>query len=102
VVDRIDVGSQSSLQRLLALGISKEDARFVMPNTAPGEIVISANFRELRRIIVVRGSRQGQWHVRQLATHLLRIVKPAALDVFFDLVIPPNSCVERLKPGEVF
>jgi thymidylate synthase (FAD) len=96
--DSITVASKQTYRDLVELGIPKEDARFVMPNAAPSEIVISANFRELRHIISVRGSRHAQWEVRELAAGILRIMKGQAPNVFFDLEIKDDNCVERILP----
>jgi len=85
--------AQAAYDSLLKLGVPKEDARFVMPNATPSEIVISANFRELRHIIAVRGSRGAQWEVRMMATCILEKMKDIAPNVFFDLDLDGDGCV---------
>jgi thymidylate synthase (FAD) len=85
--------AQAAYDRLLNLRVPKEDARFVMPNATPSELVISANFRELRHIIVVRGSRGAQWEVRMMAAAILEKMKKIAPNVFFDLDLDGDGCV---------
>jgi len=85
--------AQAAYDRLLKLGVPKEDARFVMPNATPSELVISANFRELRHIIAVRGSRGAQWEVRIMAARILERMKEIAPNVFFDLNLDGDGCV---------
>jgi len=92
--------AQAAYDSLLRLGVPKEDARFVMPNATPSEIVISANFRELRHIIAVRGSRGAQWEVREMAACILEKMKSLAPNVFFDLDIDTDGCVVSLSPAE--
>jgi len=73
--------------KLQELGIKNEDARFVLPNAVQSEIVLSANFRELRHIFCVRCDRHAQWEIREVALQMLRIMKKEALSVFGDFVI---------------
>jgi len=73
--------------KLQELGIKNEDARFVLPNAVQSEIVISANFRELRHILSVRCDRHAQWEIRNVALQMLRILKEEASSVFGDFVI---------------
>jgi thymidylate synthase (FAD) len=80
---------------LIRLRIPKEDARFVLPSAASSEIVISANFRELRHILLMRGSREAQWEIREVAKRILGIMKEEAPSVFFDLIVGSGEYVER-------
>jgi thymidylate synthase (FAD) len=90
------VGSSHRAYRaLVALGIPKEDARFVMPGAATSEIVLTANFRELRHLIQVRGARSAQWEIRRLAVAMLRILKRHAPNAFCDLAVTRQGWVER-------
>jgi thymidylate synthase (FAD) len=91
--------AQAAYDSLIRLGVPKEDARFVMPNATPSELVISANFRELRHIIAVRGSREAQWEIREMAASILKKMKDIAPNVFFDLAIDGNGCVLSPSPA---
>jgi len=73
--------------KLQKLSIKNEDARFVLPNAVQSEIVLSANFRELRHIFCVRCDRHAQWEIREVALQMLRIMKKEAPSVFGDFVI---------------
>jgi thymidylate synthase (FAD) len=92
--------AQAAYDSLLKMGIPKEDARFVMPNATPSELVISANFRELRHIVLVRGSRGAQWEVRIMATSILEKMKEVAPDVFFDLHLDGDGYVSSSLDGK--
>lgn len=91
--------AQRAYDRLINLGVPKEDARFVMPNATPSEIVMTANFRELRHIIQVRGSRGAQWEIRAMAAAVLGIMKSIAPNVFFDLSTDDRGSVVNLSTG---
>jgi len=76
--------SYAGLQRL---GITREDARYVLPNAVESEIVLSANFRELRHIFFMRCARSAQWEIRKICMDMLRIMKEVAPSVFADFTI---------------
>jgi thymidylate synthase (FAD) len=73
--------------KLNGLKIKKEDARYVLPNAVESQIVVSANFREWRNIINLRGKAQAQWEIRRVAIEILKILKKHAPNVFGDFEI---------------
>lgn len=86
----------SELQRL---GIKNEDARFVLPNAVESQIVVTANLREWRHIIELRGSPDAQWEIRKVAIEILKTLKNNAPTVFEDFEIDEkNSVINRIKP----
>ena len=82
--------------KLRDLKIPKEDARFVLPNATTTEIVITANLREWRHIVELRGSKHAQWEIRRMTIEILKILKREAPTVFEDFVIVGDH-VERRK-----
>lgn len=72
-------------------GIKNEDARFVLPNAVCSEIVLSANFRELRHIFCMRCSAHAQWEIRAVAMTMLNIMKKEASAVFADFEITAHT-----------
>lgn len=79
--------AQNTYLKLQELGIKKEDARFVLPNAVESEIVMTANFRELRHIFKERCHKAAQWEIRKIAIEILKIMKKEAPVVFEDFVI---------------
>ncbi|MFH1941413.1 MAG: FAD-dependent thymidylate synthase [bacterium] len=73
--------------RLQELGIQNEDARFVLPNSIESEIVATADLREWRHIVEIRGGRKAQWEIRSIILDILRIFKEKVPAAFFDLEI---------------
>lgn len=64
------------------LGISSEDARFVLSNAAETKIVITMNARELLHFFELRLCNRAQWEIRQLAQKMLKEVKKVAPVIF--------------------
>ena len=77
--------ARNTYVRLKELGIKNEDARYLLPNATETEIVLTANFRELRHIISLRKDKSAQWEIRKLAHEMLRLLKEHAPSVFEDL-----------------
>ena len=87
---------RETYKKLREFKIPKEDARFVLPNATTTEIVITANLREWRHIVELRGSEHAQWEIRRMTIEILRILKRKAPTVFEDFVIVGDH-VERRK-----
>ncbi len=79
--------SKEIYSKLQKLGIKNEDARFALPNAIESQIVITANFREWRHIIELRGSPEAQWEIRKVIIEILKILKKKAPTVFRDFRI---------------
>ncbi len=79
------------------LGVRNEDARFVLPNAVESQIVVTANFREWRHIIELRGSADAQWEIRRVAIKILEVLKKQAPTVFGDFEIYKNKEIIRKK-----
>lgn len=77
----------SLYQEMVKADIPKEDARYILPNATTSEIVISANFRELRHIFEVRCVERAHWEIREICLEMLRIMKKQAPIVFWDFEI---------------
>ncbi len=72
-------------EALLARGIPREDARYVLPLGIGTQLVLTANFRELRHILRVRLSPEAQWEIRELARRMWEILHEHAPSCFEDL-----------------
>ena len=84
--------------KLQKLGIKNEDARFVLPNAVESEIVITANFREWRHIVKLRGSLDAQWEIRRVTIQILKTLKKHAPIVFEDFEIDEkNEVIKTIK-----
>ena len=88
---------RNQYSQLRDLGIKKEDARFILPNSIESEIIMTANFRELRHVLRLRGEKAAQWEIRHLAIEILKILKKEVPDVFQDMEIDEENQIIRIK-----
>ncbi len=83
--------------KLLDLGVKKEDARFVIPQAVSSNIVVTMNARELLHFFSLRCCVRAQWEIRHCAIEMLRLTKSKA-PVIFENAGP--SCVGGRCPEE--
>lgn len=83
---------QAAYNRLVALGIHQEDARYLLPGGCESKIVITMNARELLHFFELRTCQRAQWEIRRMAQEMLRLVKKAAPGLFADAGAP---CIHR-------
>ncbi len=88
---------QKKYMCLRKLGIKKEDARYILPNAIESEIIMTANFRELRHIIKLRGEKSAQWEIRNLTIKILEILKKEVPIVFQDMEIDEINQIVKMK-----
>jgi len=86
--------SRKAYRKLMSLGIGNEDARFVLPNAVESQIVVSANLRQWRHIIKLRGSQDAQWEIRKVAIEILKTLKKFVPTVFEEFRIHNNNYVK--------
>ena len=72
----------SAYSGLLALGVRKEDARFVLPNATMTRLVVTMNFREYLHFFRQRLTTAAQWEIREVAARMLLLLVPRSLTVF--------------------
>lgn len=66
-------------------GIAPQIARSVLPNCLKTEIVMTANFREWRHFIFLRGSKAAHPQIRPIARDIWLVLQSKAPSVFADL-----------------
>ena len=82
--------SQEAYAKLTALGIPKEDARFILPHGHSTRLVMTMNARELHHFFSLRLCRRAQWEIQELARKMLKLCRQEA-PVLFEKAGP--SCV---------
>ena len=94
----------TTYRQLLKLGIPKEDARFILPNAAKTNIIVTMNARELRHFFNLRCCARAQWEIREVAIEMLKQVKKVAPALFENAgpsCVKLGYCPEgKLKPPE--
>jgi thymidylate synthase (FAD) len=68
--------------KLLDLGIPAEDCRFILPNAACTNIIMTMNARSLLNFFELRCCQHAQWEIRQLANRMLSELKKVAPIIF--------------------
>ena len=68
--------------KLLDMGIPAEDARYVLPNGACTNIIVTMNARSLLNFFELRCCLHAQWEIRELANQMLKKVKKLAPIIF--------------------
>jgi thymidylate synthase (FAD) len=68
--------------KLLALKIPAEDARYVLPNATCTNIMVTMNARSLLNFFELRCCLHAQWEIRELANKMLAEVKKASPVIF--------------------
>lgn len=81
----IDSAEKAYLE-LVASGVPKEDARFILPQAETTSLYMTANFREWRHFLKLRTSKHAQWEVRQVANHILFHFRLIAPSCFYDIL----------------
>ena len=57
-------------QDLLAAGVKKEDARFVLPEGTQTELVVTGNFQAWIDFVNLRMDKHAQWEIREVARQI--------------------------------
>jgi thymidylate synthase (FAD) len=90
-------------QKLLKIGIPKEDARFILPNAAKTNIIVTMNARELRHFFNLRCCARAQWEIIEIAVEMLKQAKKAAPALFENsgpTCVELGYCTEgKMKPA---
>jgi len=68
--------------KLLEIGIPAEDSRYVLPNAACTNIIVTMNARSLLNFFELRCCQHAQWEIRQCANKMLAEVKKVAPSIF--------------------
>lgn len=85
-------------KKLVATGITKEDARFILPHGAETRIVVTMNARELHHFFSLRLCKRSQWEIRELARQMFILVREVSPKLF---VKGGPSCITDGSCGEV-
>lgn len=73
-------------EKMVAAGVPKEDARYVLPSSIKTKLVMTLNARSLMHLVWQRTALQAQWEIRELATTLHRLAKEATPDLWARII----------------
>lgn len=66
-----------AFEKMTALGVPKEDARYVLPNAIKTKLVMTVNARSLMHIVWQRTALQAQWEIREVVSEMLKLAREA-------------------------
>jgi thymidylate synthase (FAD) len=69
-------------EKLIEMGIPKEDARFILPNATDVKIVVTMNARSLFNFLARRMCNRAQWEIRMMATLMHKELMKIAPKIF--------------------
>jgi thymidylate synthase (FAD) len=73
---------QGTYKALLAYGMKKEDARFVLPEATATELIVVGNFQAWLDFIALRADKHAQWEIREVAKTINNILSEHAPGLF--------------------
>ena len=79
-------GVYSAYEKMVAAGVPKEDARYILPSAIKTKIVVTLSARSLMHLVWQRTALQAQWEIRELATVLHRLAKEAAPELWTKII----------------
>jgi thymidylate synthase (FAD) len=88
VVDRHLMEVISLYELLIADGVKKEDARFILPQGTSTELLVVGNFQAWVDFIKLRSGKEVQWEIRAVAHEINRQLHSIAPNIFKEL---PND-----------
>ena len=74
--------SMETYRKLLAAGITAEDARYVTPQAVPTKLIMTMNARELIHFFSLRTCNRAQWEIREMADRMLKICRKVSTRIF--------------------
>ena len=81
--------AEATYLNMLALGVSPQIARSVLPNSLKTEIVVTANLREWRHIFKLRCAKAAHPQMREVMIPLLHQFQ-LAIPIIFDDIVPES------------
>ena len=72
--------------RMVAAGVPKEDARYILPSAIKTKLVMTLSARSLMHMIWQRTALQAQWEIRELATTLHELVQEATPELWTKII----------------
>jgi thymidylate synthase (FAD) len=90
----------SFYEEMLKEGVHQEDARYILPNAAATNLIVTMNARSLYNFFGLRLCARAQWEIRELAERMLKEVKKVA-PVLFENTGARCESLEYCPEGEL-
>jgi thymidylate synthase (FAD) len=76
----------SAYERMVAAGVPKEDARYILPSAIKTKLIMTLNARSLMHLVWQRTALQAQWEIRELATTLRSLAQGATPELWTKII----------------
>ena len=76
----------SAYDKMVAVGVPKEDARYILPSAIKSKLVMTLSARSLMHMVWQRTALQAQWEIRELATALQKLAKEATPELWMRII----------------
>jgi len=76
----------SAYEKMVAAGVPKEDARYILPSAIKTKLVMTLNARSLMHLVWQRTALQAQWEIRELAATLHALAREATPDLWSKII----------------
>lgn len=76
----------SAYERIIAAGVPKEDARYILPTATKTKLVMTINARSLMHVVWQRTALQAQWEIRELAKSLYDLAREATPELWTKII----------------
>jgi thymidylate synthase (FAD) len=73
-------------EKMVAAGVPKEDARYILPTSIKTKLVMTLNARSLMHLVWQRTALQAQWEIRELAVALLDLARGATPELWTKII----------------
>lgn len=97
--------AHDAYEKLVAMGVPKEDARFILPHGWQTRLVATMNARELHHFFAVRLCRRAQWEIQALAREMLKLALEVAPELFSNAgpaCVSLAGCHEKVPCGRPY
>lgn len=76
----------SAYEAMVAAGVPKEDARYILPSAIKTKLVMTLSARSLMHMVWQRTALQAQWEIRELANTLRGLAEEATPELWTKII----------------
>ena len=76
----------SAYEKMVAAGVPKEDARYILPGAIKTKLVMTLSARSLMHMVWQRTALQAQWEIKELATTLHGLARDATPELWAKII----------------
>lgn len=76
----------AAYDKITAVGVPKEDARYILPSAIKTKLVMTLSARSLMHMVWQRTALQAQWEIRELAETLLALAREATPELWTKII----------------